>query len=102
MEWNEIKFKLREIKAEMQIMLLYLLKEPFLEIKRVVKGYYNSMILFWVTIILYIYAWKQGVGDYKLKIIIALIIISYIYMFFQSGKWKEYYQKEMVEGGKLE
>ena len=102
MDWNEFKFKLRETKAEMQIMLLYLLKEPFLEVKRIVKGYYNSMLLFWVTILLYIYSWKSGVGGYNLKIIFVLIIISYIYMFFQSGRWKEYYQKEIVEGKELE
>ncbi len=100
-DWQELKFKLREKRTEMGIMFMYLLKEPFLEVSRVAQGYYNSMLLFWVTVTLYIYAWKRNIGDYRLKIIIALIIISYIYMFFKSGRWKEYYQKEYVEGKKL-
>ena len=99
---EELKFKFRERKNEIQIMLKYFFMEPFIEGKRLISGYYNSTLFFWISVATLIVLWRDKVGGYKMKIAIFLVIFSYIYMFFKSGRWKEYYQKEMVEGKKIE
>lgn len=98
---EEKKFKLREKWNNAQIITMYLFKEPFFEIKRAISGYYNSMLLFYMSIITYIYLWKIGVSGYKIKIAGAMILISYIIHFVKQKKWKEYYEKEYIQGKKI-
>ncbi len=99
---EEMKFKASEKLDEIKIMLFYFFKEPFLEIKRMTKGYYNSVLLFWVSVATLVFFWKNHIGGYKIKIAIGLVIFSYVYSFFKSGRWKEYYEREYVKGEKLE
>ena len=98
---EEFKFKFREGANELKIVLSYILKEPFYELKRLVSGYYNSTIFFWASVILYIFLWQKKIGGYQLKVAGVLIIISYFYMFYKSEKWKEYYSQEFIKGGKI-
>jgi len=99
---EEIIFGIRETKNKFKIILTYFLKEPFYEIKRLISGYYNSTLLFWVSVMVYIFLWNKQIGGYKIKIAGALIVISYFYMFYKSERWKEYYQKEFIQGKKIE
>ena len=99
---EELKFKLKEKTYELKVMFYYFLKEPFIEIKRILEGYYNSVLLFWVSLATGVYFWVNGFGGWRMKIIIVLIIFSYIYSFSKSGRWKEYYKKEYIEGKELE
>ena len=102
MNKEELKFKIRQNYYQFQIALIYFLKEPFYEIKRLISGYYNSLLLFWFSVIVFIMLWNQNVGGAILKIAGLLIIISYFFMFYKSEKWKEYYTKEYMEGKKIE
>jgi len=99
---EELKFKFKEGMNELKIVMSYFFKEPFYELKRLVSGYYNSTLLFWSSIILYIYLWNRNVGGYYIKIAGILIFISYFYLFYKSNRWKEYYEQEFIKGGKIE
>src|SRR3990167_1744647 len=97
---EEVKFKIKEFWTETRITLLYYAKEPFLEIKRIIGGYYNSHILFWMSFIVLVYFWINKIGGWRVKAAIIILILSHIYMFYKSGTPKNYYEKEMVKGEK--
>ena len=99
---EEQKFKLREIYYEYKIILNYFLKEPIYEFRRLISGYYNSILLFWLTLMAFILFWKSGIGGISLKIMGILVLITYFYMFKRSNRWKEYYNQEYLEGKKIE
>lgn len=99
---EELKFKIRQIMNKYKIVFLYFFKEPFYEVKRLIRGYYNSTLVFWLSVILFVILWKQNIGGITLKIAGILVLVSYFYMFERSGNWKEYYEKEYIEGGKIE
>lgn len=101
MNIEELKFKLRHTFHEVKLVLYYFFKEPFYESKRLISGYYNSTLLFWASLVLYIYLWKREIFGTELKVAGMLVFISYFYMFYKSGKWKEYYKKEFIEGEKI-
>ena len=102
MDIQEIKFKLREKISVLRIASFYFIQEPYYEAKRIWKGSYDSTLFFWFTVVVYTYLWKNGVGGYTLKFAGIAIFFAYFYMFFKSGRWKEYYYKEFVEGKKIE
>lgn len=86
---------------EEKTMLKYMVREPFIEIKRLVKGSYTSMLLFWFIVLISIIMWKKGIIENQLKIVIVIILLSYYYMFRKKGKWKEYYKTEFIEGKEI-
>ena len=80
----ELKFRVKEEWTDTKITLKYLFKEPYYEVKKLFRGYYDSAITFWFTVALFIYSWKLGGKSWK--IVGILILITYIIMFQQSGK----------------
>lgn len=102
MDYKEVKFKVRENINKSKIILLYMFKEPLIEIRRLINGYYNSVLMFWVSIILYIILWKQSAPGWKMKVAGFLIFLTYLIMFVKDGSWKEYYKKEYIKGEKVE
>ena len=101
LNFEEIRFKFKEGKNELKIVLSYFLKEPFFELKKIIMGYSNSTLSFWASVILYIYLWRKNIGGINLKVAGILVLISYFYLFYKSKRWKEYYEQEFVKGGKI-
>ena len=99
MNWAELKFRVKEEWTDTKITLKYLVKEPYYEVLKLFKGYYDSALVFWFTVALFIYSWKLGGTSWKTAGI--LILIAYVIMFQQSGKAKKYYEKEMIKGEEI-
>lgn len=95
------KIRLKEEGYKLFLVIKYLLKHPFYEIKNLFSGYYNSALVFWFTSILFFYMWLNNILGKPLKVMGILAILTYIYMFTKSEKWKEYYEKEMIKGNGL-
>lgn len=95
---EEIKIKLKEEGYKLILVVKYLLKHPFYEIKNLLAGYYNSALVFWFALYLFFYMWYTNIIGKPLRIMGILVIIAYVYMFTKTEKWKEYYEKEMVKG----
>lgn len=102
MDIKEIKFKLREEWGDIKITIKYFIKEPYFEVKKLFKGYYNSALLFWITILIFFNMWRRGILGRKLQIMGIIVFIIYFYMFHKSGIAKKYYQKEYLEGKEIE
>ena len=84
-----------------KLMIKYMVKEPFLEIARLIKGSYNSMLLFWFLVFIFVLMVWKGVTKSSLNIAILLILLAYYYHFRKQQKWKQYYHEEFFEGQKL-
>lgn len=99
MRKEEFNFWMKNEWGDFVITLRYLVKEPYFEIKRLVSGYYNSALVFWFAVYLFFLVWRRT-GN-PLKIMGVIVLLAYIYMFHRSGKAKEYYKKEMIEGKEI-
>lgn len=95
---EEQKFRMRIFLNKFKVFLIYFLKEPYYEAKALVKGTYQSTLLFWVAVILFIAMKANNVGGWKSDLAVAIILIAYMKIFWESNKWKEYYQKEYIDG----
>ena len=98
---EETKARLKEEWFKISLVGKYLILHPYYEIKNILKGYYNSSLVFWFTIFIFFYMWNQNIIGKPLKVVGILAIITYIYMFTKTEKWKEYYEKEMLKGEEL-
>lgn len=98
MDKKEIIFRIKEEWNTAIIILKYFIKEPYYELKKLINGYYNSMLVFWLTLSLFIYMWYLGRFGRYFKAMGVLVLLTYLYMFVKNKRWKEYYQKEMIEG----
>ena len=99
---EEQKFKLRIFMNKFQVFIFYFFREPYYEAKALAKGSYNSTLLFWLAIFVTISLKLKNIGGWQLNLAVAIILIAYMKMFWESNKWKEYYQKEYVEGKNIE
>ena len=98
---DEQKFRMRLWMSRIKIFLLYMVKEPYFEVQALVKGYYTYVLTFWASIAVLAFLQVNNIGGWKTKLAILLVLSSYLAMFWKSGKWREYYQKEFVEGKKV-
>lgn len=97
---EKTKFWFKEQFKDIIITLRYLVREPFYDLKRLVKGYYNSTLIFWFTVGMFFYVWHKT--GKPLKVLGVIVILVYIYMFHESGVARKNYEKEMIEGKKIE
>lgn len=95
---EEAEFKRRIFLNKFKVFLIYFFKEPYYEAKALAKGSYNSTLLFWLAVITFVSLKVNGIGGWQLNTAATLILIAYMKMFWESNKWKEYYQKEYIEG----
>ena len=98
---EETKIRLKEELYVTMLVFKYLIKHPYYEIKNLLRGYYNSTLVFWFAVYLFFYMWFNNIIGKPLKVMGIIVILTYIYMFTKTEKWKEYYEKEMVKGEKL-
>ena len=98
---EELKFRIKEEFKVFLLILKYLIKEPYYEMKLLVSGYYNSVIIFYFTAFLFFYMWLKGKLITELKIMGFLVFITYIYMFTRTKKWQKYYEEEMIKGKEI-
>lgn len=98
---KELQFNTRNFWKREKVILKYMLKEPFIEIRRLAVGYYDSTLLFWLVVFVFFLMVYKNVGGYILRITLFLVIFSYYYKFRVEGKWKEYYKIEYIEGKEL-
>lgn len=98
---EKIKVRLEEEIYKIRLVIKYLFRHPFYEVKNLFSGYYNSALVFWFTAFLFFYMWFNNIIGKPLKVMGIIAILTYIYMFTKSEKWKEYYEKEMIKGNGL-
>lgn len=98
---QEIIFKLKDEWKEFLLVLKYFIKDPYYELKKLLSGYYNSTLIFWFTVLIFAVMWFRGILGKPLKIMGIFVFLTYLYMFTKTKKWKEYYNKEMIEGKEL-
>jgi len=95
---EETKLRLKEEGYKLFLIIKYLLKHPFYEMKTLLSGYYNSALVFWIVVFLFFFMWYNNILGKPLRVMGILAILTYVYMFTKTEKWKEYYEKEMVKG----
>jgi len=95
---EETKLRLKEEGYKILLIIKYLFKHPFYEMKNLLSGYYNSALVFWFVVFLFFFMWFNNIIGKPLRVMGIIAILTYIYMFTKTEKWKEYYEKEMVKG----
>jgi len=101
MDKKEWKFNARNFLKREKVIFIYMLRDPFIEIKRLISGHYDSTLLFWFVAFVFFLMIYRNTGNYILRITLLLVLISYYYKFRVDGKWKEYYKIEYIEGKEL-
>lgn len=99
LEW---KFKIQKLWKREKVMIRYMLKEPFYEARRFVKGSYDSMLMFWFLVLILFLMITKGATSWSINIMVIIVVIFYYLLYRKYGKWKEYYEKEFIRGEEIE
>ena len=100
MDKTEFNEKRRIFMSKLKIFIIQSIKEPYYESIAFLKGHYNSYLLFWLSVGVYTFFKVNNIGGVWIRASLIMGIICLIFFLWNSGKWKQRYKEEFVEGNK--